>query len=327
MPMPIPRASFIIPTHNRAGLLAGAVRSAATAGADLEIIVIDDASTDDTPRVCAALAVEFPEVRVVRLEQNVGLAQARNAGIEVSHAEYLAFLDDDDQRLPESLLAQIAALDATPEAGMGYAPVEIMDTAGRRTGQLQPEPSACPDGDLFWELLHENFIRVPSVVVRRSALEAVGPFRSGLRRVEDRDCWIRLAERFPVVVTPAPVALYRQGDVASEQLSTDHPAMARTTLALLDEWLKLPRASAAPKPQRDAVRRDFVELQLHLLISTAAQRLGLGLAGAARRDLAAAWRISPVRALKSRVPRLWLRSFFPLPKPAKLPRGPGVTAT
>ena len=325
--MPSPRVSFIIPTHNRAGLLAGAVRSAARAGGEVDIIIIDDASNDDTPHVCAALTQECSNVRVVRLERNVGLAQARNAGIDASTGEYLAFLDDDDLRLPDSLPAQIAALDAVPEAGLAYAPVELMDSGGRRLGQIQPQPAACPSGDIFWELLHENFMRVPSVVVRRSALDAVGPFRPGLRRVEDRDCWIRITERCLAVVTLAPVALYRQGDVASEQLSTDHPAMARTTAALLEEWLKLPRAAAAHQAERDAVRHAFVELQLQLLISTAAQRLGLGLAAAARRDLAAAWRISPVRALKSRVPRLWLRSFLPLPKPPRAPRKPGVTAT
>jgi len=325
--MSTPRVSFIIPTHNRAGLLPAAVRSAATGGGDLEIIVIDDASTDDTPRVCAALVAEIPRVRIVRLEQNVGLAAARNAGIAVSRGEYLAFLDDDDQRLPDSLPAQIAALDTAPEAGLTYAPVELVDAAGRRLGKLQPEPSACLAGDIFWELLKENYIRVPSVVVRRTALDAVGPFQPGLRQVEDRDCWIRIAERYPVAVTSAPVALYRQGDVASAQLSTDHATMALTTKTLLEEWLKLPRAAGAPQARREAIRRHFAETHFHLLIVTAAERLGLGLAGAARRDLTAAWRIAPLRALTSRVPRLWLRSFLPLRKNENLARGPGVTAT
>src|SRR5215471_9318658 len=103
--------SIIIPTHGRPALLPRAVESARAAGTDVEIIVVDDASTDDTANVCKSL----PDIKYVRVERNQGVAGARNIGILVSSGRYVAFLDDDDLRLPGSLDAQLAALEANPD--------------------------------------------------------------------------------------------------------------------------------------------------------------------------------------------------------------------
>src|SRR5712691_6880535 len=112
----MPKLSVVIPTYNRAALLPAAVESARRAGSDLEIIVVDDASTDDTREVCRRLA----GVRYIRSSRNAGLAAARNTGILASSAELVAFLDDDDLRLPGSLDSQITALKAVPEAAFCY---------------------------------------------------------------------------------------------------------------------------------------------------------------------------------------------------------------
>ena len=93
------RVSMIIPTRNRATLLPQAIESAKQAGQDLEIIVIDDASSDETPEICRKLA----NIVYLRMHRNVGLARARNAGIRKSTGEYIAFLDDDDLRIPGSI--------------------------------------------------------------------------------------------------------------------------------------------------------------------------------------------------------------------------------
>src|SRR6185369_16143661 len=115
----MPRVSVIIPTHNRAAFLPAAVDSARHAGSDLEVIVVDDDSTDETSEICQTL----PEIRYIRLPRNVGLAGARNAGILASSAEFVAFLDDDDIRLPDSLDSQLRALDASPRAAFCYGRV------------------------------------------------------------------------------------------------------------------------------------------------------------------------------------------------------------
>src|SRR5262245_12205588 len=105
--------SIVIPTHARPALLPRAVDSARAAGTDVEILVGDDASTDATANVCKGLS----GIKYVRVERNQGVAGARNIGIMVSTARYIAFLDDDDLRLPGSLDLQVAALEANRDAG------------------------------------------------------------------------------------------------------------------------------------------------------------------------------------------------------------------
>ncbi|MGZ8847657.1 MAG: glycosyltransferase family 2 protein, partial [Pyrinomonadaceae bacterium] len=104
------RVSVIIPTHSRPGFLPRAVASARAAGTDVEIIVVDDASSDETAEIYRGIA----DIKYVRLERNQGVAGARNVGILRSTSKYVAFLDDDDLRLPGSLDVQVEALEANP---------------------------------------------------------------------------------------------------------------------------------------------------------------------------------------------------------------------
>src|ERR1044072_2062198 len=107
------RVSVIIPTHSRPRLLPQAVCSAFAAGADVEVIVVDDGSHDDTAQVCSQLA----GIKYVRLERNQGVAAARNVGVMHSEGEYISFLDDDDMRLPGSIDLQARLLDENQNAG------------------------------------------------------------------------------------------------------------------------------------------------------------------------------------------------------------------
>src|SRR5512132_3122266 len=108
--------SIIIPTHNRPHLLAGAVESALAAGSNIEVIVVDDASTDETASVCTSLR----GIKYVRLERNQGVAGARNVGLLASCGEYVTFLDDDDLRLPCSVDEQVKLLELDKEAGLVF---------------------------------------------------------------------------------------------------------------------------------------------------------------------------------------------------------------
>src|SRR5687768_1777372 len=126
----MPRISVIIPTHNRPSLLPRAVESARRAGSDVEIVVVDDASTDETAEVCASLE----GIRYVRLERNQGVAGARNVGVLASTADFVAFLDDDDLRLPGSLDLQLKTLLDDPAVGFVCGPVLCADQGGGLTG-------------------------------------------------------------------------------------------------------------------------------------------------------------------------------------------------
>src|SRR5690349_11768985 len=112
----MPRVSIIIPTHSRPALLPRAVESALAAGTDVEVVVVDDASTDQTAAVCKTLA----GIKYVRVENNQGVAGARNIGLLASTADYIALLDDDDVRAAGSLDLQLARLENEPEAALIY---------------------------------------------------------------------------------------------------------------------------------------------------------------------------------------------------------------
>src|SRR5687767_10877641 len=120
----MPGVSVIIPTFERPRMLTRAVESArAASSTPPEIIVVDDASIDETAEVCRNLN----GIKYVRLERNLGVAGARNVGLLASTREYVAFLDDDDTRLPGSLDLQVAALEANPAAGFCCGPLLFAD--------------------------------------------------------------------------------------------------------------------------------------------------------------------------------------------------------
>lgn len=265
-----PKVSVIIPTCNRAAFLPGAVLSAQQAGSDLEVIVVDDGSTDETPEVCRQLS----GIRYLRLPQNVGLARARNAGILISNADFVAFLDDDDLRLPDSLDAQVRALEASPSAAFCYGQAMIADPLRQLpTGEILPQ--RCPTGDIFWELLEKNFIPVPSVVARRKTL-VEGEMFTDEKGVEDWELWLRMTETRPVAVVQEPVALYRKPNSTSGQLSSDFTTMYRHMRSVQESALKLPRAAAAPRSQRRRARRRFVAELYRSLLYEATAALAAG---------------------------------------------------
>lgn len=182
--------SVVIPTRNRARRVALAARSAlGQTLPDLEVIVVDDASDDDTPQVLAALQGEDSRLRLVRSESRGGAAHARNTGATHATGTWLAFLDDDCGWHPGKLEAQLAALG--PEHGAGYTRQATLDVDGQWVleGRMLPARSQI-DG-----LLRSNFIGTPSLVVRRDIFGEVGGFDEELPRLQDWDLALRLARR------------------------------------------------------------------------------------------------------------------------------------
>ena len=110
-------ASIIITTNNRPHVLPRAVASAHASGKDVEVVVVDDASSDETAEVCKSLS----NINYVRVERNQGVAGARNIGLVASSGAYVSFLDDDDTRIAGSLDQQISVLELDSEAGLIYS--------------------------------------------------------------------------------------------------------------------------------------------------------------------------------------------------------------
>ena len=298
------RVSVVIPTHSRPDLLPRAVGSARAAGRDVEVVVVDDASTDGTADLCRSLE----GITYVRLPTNQGVAGARNAGLRAASADLIAFLDDDDARLADTLDAQVEVLDRSPEAGMVYSPVLLTTQDGRVT---KLEPDERPSGDIFWDLLERNFIYPQSVVVRRACFLRVGEMAAEIPGIDEWDLFVRIAEVYPVALWDSPVALYRLPTSASDQLTTRLSSTFFTLSAAHQlRLLRLPRAAAAPPKRRRAARRRLLDLLSDKLVFSAAAAIAEGSPGAACRALAAAIRLNPARALRPNTLRVLTSGVF-----------------
>ena len=247
------QVSIIIPTRNRCALLPRAIESARQAGTDVEIVVVDDASEDETAAVCRQW-IDSGCVRYIRARRRLGVAGVRNVGLISTTSPYVSFLDDDDKRLPGTLDIQIELLEKDPDAGMVYGRALYGDEDCKATRDFYPQD--CPEGDLFWKLLERNFIPCPTVVFRRACLSRVGLLEQEAPGIEDWDLWVRIAELYPVLATCRPVAIWRRGNPASGQFTSRSENLHREARRLhREKWLQLPRAiESGPDRQRVAAR-------------------------------------------------------------------------
>jgi len=210
-----PPVTVVIPTHNRSGLLSQALNSVlAQEGTgeyfDLEVIVVDDGSSDDT----ASLVARYPSVRYVRLEPSRGASAARNVGIKASTGRYIAFLDDDDLWLPEKLKHQVPVLEAEPDVGVVFSQCHQRNREGNVRERILPDSQLAPSGQTFREFVTKGeytIFHLVTALVRRTAFEKAGYFDEMLSICEDYDMWLRLVFHVRFEFLPGPVAIWRPG--------------------------------------------------------------------------------------------------------------------
>ena len=288
----MPQVTVVITTYNRAALLPHAIESAKNAASDPEVIVVDDCSTDNTPEVCA----NVEDIRYLRLPANSGLAHARNVGAAASSSEFIAFLDDDDLRLPGSLDKQLRALAVDDTLALCYGQALIGDARRQLpTGEIYPP--VCPQGDIFWELLEDNFIPMPSVLLRKSSLLEAGGFNTDLKLIEDWDMWLRLCEHHAVTALSEPVAIHRKASAASRQMCSDSAAICKQALHVQQSALNRARARAATRRQRRHVQRKFRNRIYDVLMTEATNSIHEGNTRSARANVLDALRYRPFRTV------------------------------
>lgn len=192
---------MIIPTFNAEDTILKALQSVLTQDLKpLEILVVDDASTDGTLLQVASVTDE--RIRVIGLTKNCGPGGARNAGLKAARGEYVAFLDADDWWLEAKLSKQYALMRADSKVVLATCDSVYRTPEGefkRRSHEFLP-PNSGPEA---WKtLLAYNFMPTPTVMARREVLQAVGGFNPELEFGEDLDLWIRVCLRGEVAVVP-----------------------------------------------------------------------------------------------------------------------------
>lgn len=201
--MSLPLVSVICLCHNHALYVREAVQSVLSQTyPQVEIIVVDDASADDSAAIIQQLATENPSIRILLLPENVGNCTAFNHALRLASGEYIVDLAADDTLLPERLSVGVAALEAAGNAyGVNFCDVWLLSPEGKRlsthfkrNAQLQLSETV-PSGDLYNILIRKHLISAPSMLIRRSVLEKLGGYDEQLS-YEDFDFWIRSSREF-----------------------------------------------------------------------------------------------------------------------------------
>ena len=194
----LPRVTVIIPTYNRSRFVCEAIDSVLAQNyANLELLVIDDGSTDNTAQVVSAYG---PAVRYLR-QANAGAAAARNRGIELATGTLVAFLDSDDLFLDGKLARQVQVFARQPETVFAYSWFSILDEAGRTRLGRRCRLTGCVAEQLLAQCM-QGPLATPTIMVRRDALRSVGGFDETMHLSEDIDLWCRLARLGPIALIP-----------------------------------------------------------------------------------------------------------------------------
>lgn len=212
--------SVIIPSYNSGKFLNEAIKSVASQTyRDLEIIIINDGSIDDTEKIAKDWQKKDKRIRYLKHHKNQGLASARNTGIRNSKGEYIAFLDADDVWLPQKLAVQIKKIRESG-ADLVFSNWYIWEH-GKRTKVEAFDSNPIQDNkkNLLNFLIKKNFGNPSTAFFLKSSLEKVGLFDESLRSSEDYDLWLRfLLSKMKIGFIKKPLIYYRQH---SEQMSVN----------------------------------------------------------------------------------------------------------
>jgi Glycosyl transferase family 2 len=248
-----PRVSFVVPVHNYGQFVAEAVRSLlAQTYQDLEVIVIDDASTDETPEVLEQFRSDR-RVRLVRHERNVGHIRTYNEGLQLASGDFVGLMSADDICLATDAVArQVAMFDSDPSVGFVYSALTFVDESGQIVDECGHLPS---DGireglDEFRDLVFGNYVPASGPLVRASCHGRIGYYEESLPHSGDWDLWLRLCVHYRVGYIAKPLYGYRIHSVNMHH-STVTPQAADE-----DHRLTLERAfTTLPGTAPPAVRR------------------------------------------------------------------------
>lgn len=303
-----PKVSVCIPTCNTAPYLAEAIESTlAQEFRDFELIVCDNASTDETPEICQQY--HDPRFRYVRFDDFVGQACNWNRCLDLASGEYVVLLHSDDALRPSFLHRAVSVLEVHPDVGLVHCSVQHVDQSGSAL-QVQKlyELDRIESGEvLFNRLVIDGCVVNPAgVMVRRSAYEAVGRFTEQIVWGVDWHMWMRIALHSKVAYLAGALALYRQhpqsgtsGVMATARNATDE-------MWMLDDIFKaFPHEAATDDLYKQGKRQSA-----HRTWCFAEELCRLGFQSAARAQLRQTIRIHTGMLFSGRVWTLWVATYF-----------------
>lgn len=195
--------SVIIPTYNRAHLIERSINSVLNQTyKDFELLIVDDASTDNTEEVVKRYADE--RIRYIKCEENGGASKARNRGIEEAKYDYIAFQDSDDEWHADKLEKQMNLMLGAPEnVGLVYCEYHYHSVEGMEA--FCPErsiPLEMKAGFIFPQLLLKNMVGTPTMLVKKECFDKLGVFSEGLTCLEDWELVLRIARNYQIAFVP-----------------------------------------------------------------------------------------------------------------------------
>jgi glycosyltransferase involved in cell wall biosynthesis len=259
---PAPAFSVVMPAFDASETIAESMASVlGQTFSDLELIVVDDGSDDDTVAIVRASA----DPRVVLLKQNHrGAAAARNAGVARARAPTIAFADSDDLLLPSYLEVVDGIFRDNPDVGFVHTDAYVLNaTSGRirrttATEEYRPAPASRTPAEFHMALIEVNFV-YNAVSIRRDVFDLVGPFNDQLKAAIDYEMWLRIAAHgVPAVEAPGPLAVYRSGRAGS--ISSDHERVFSNLLTVYEIAAEHPGSDAAKEAVRGRQRAVAAEL-------------------------------------------------------------------
>ena len=224
------KISVIIPTYNRKKTLERAIQSVINQSlSPFEILIIDDGSNDGTEEW---VKDNFQNIKYI-YQNNHGVSSARNIGIENAYGDWVAFLDSDDEWLPNKLYEQVKAIDSNPEIKFFHTN-EIWIRNGIRVNQMKKHKKY--GGYIFEKCLDICRISPSSALIQKEVFDNIGIFDESLRVCEDYDLWLRITSKYPVVFLDVPL-IYKYGGHA-DQLSKVNDGIESYRIQSLEKIIK-----------------------------------------------------------------------------------------
>lgn len=304
----VPLVSFVLLSYNYARYIGDTIQSVLQqeGGFPFELIVVDDASSDDSVEVISAF--QDPRIRLIRHETNQGHAATVTDGLRAARGKYVARIDSDDRYRPYFLQEVVPILNADADVGLVYGDAAIIDSDGVITAEATDVVHGGRDfkGNEYIALLEKNFICAPTIIARREAWLAALPIAEGL---SFHDWWftLQVARRWPFYFRSKVLADYRVHQANYHTVITRNKTEETSIMRLLNDLFAEPEVDASLHAEKIRARNRI--LATHYLV-LAYKYFGSGMTADARRCYLAAVRRRPALLSMAEVARQLLGTFI-----------------